>query len=53
MRKDLTVLSILMLLAAAACQQPPLWFAGDTFDGALEQARSGEKLVLIDFYSPT
>jgi hypothetical protein len=53
MRKGLTVLSILMLLAAAACQQPPLWFEGDTFEAALEQARAGEKLILIDFYSPT
>jgi hypothetical protein len=53
MRKGLTLLSMLMLLAAAACQQPPLWFEGDTFEAAQEQARAGEKLVLIDFYSPT
>ena len=55
MRKGLTLLSILMLLAIAACQQQPapLWFDGITFEAALEQARAGEKLILIDFYSPT
>ncbi len=53
MRKGLTLLSILMLLTAAGCQQAPFWFEGETFEAAQEQARAENKLILIDFYSPT
>lgn len=55
MRKGLTILAVLMLLAVAACrQQPtPFWFEGNTFEAALVQAQAQEKLILIDFYSPT
>jgi len=56
MRKGLTVLTMLAMLAAACTQpqqQASLWFEGTTLDEALEQAKTGQNLVLIDFYADT
>jgi len=48
--KKALVFMFVLLFATTAFAQNPLWFTGDTYDGAKELAADEGKLILVFFH---